>query len=416
MATKNYAAAKECYAALGVDTDKAIDCLKQIPISLHCWQGDDIIGFENSNSSLGSGIAVTGNYPGRARNMEELRSDILKAMSLTPGKYRLNLHANYADFSSAPKVDRDALRPEHFQSWIDWGKEHNIALDFNSTFFSHPKADGLTLTNKDKGIRDFWIEHAKRCREIGEAMGKAQGSACVHNIWIADGMKDLPADRNVYREILKNSLDDILSKKISKDYLLDAVESKVFGIGTESYVVGSNEFYLGYAIKNDILLTLDLGHFHPTENVADKIGTALMYVPGILFHLSRGVRWDSDHVILYNDELRMVGEEIIRTNQLDKIHIGTDYFDASINRIGAWATGSRAAQKSLLHGLLLPNAKLREYEDKGNYGARLALLEAAKTLPFADVWNEYCEQCNAPTDLGVIDEVAKYEAEVTSKR
>ncbi len=416
MASSNYERAKEVYASLGIDTDKAIETLKQIPISLHCWQGDDIVGFENSETALGSGLAVTGNYPGRARNMEELRSDILKALSLTPGKYRLNLHANYADFSSSKKVDRDAIGVEHFQSWIDWAKEHNLALDFNSTFFSHPKADGLTLTSKDKGIRDFWIEHSKRCREIGEAMGKAQGSACVHNIWIADGMKDIPADRNIYREILKSSLDEILKTKISKEYLLDSVESKVFGIGTESYVVGSNEFYLGYAIKNDIMLTLDLGHFHPTENVADKIGTVLMYVPGLLFHLSRGVRWDSDHVILYNDELRSVAEEIVKTNQLDKIHIGTDYFDASINRIGAWATGSRASQKALLHALLMPNKKLCEYEDAGNYGARLALIEAEKTLPFADVWNEYCAQSNVPNDLGVIDEVAKYEADVTSKR
>ncbi|MCR5217991.1 L-rhamnose isomerase [Treponema sp.] len=413
----NYNDAKEQYAALGVDTDRAIECLKKIPVSMHCWQGDDVGGFEHAGASLeGGGIQVTGNYPGKARTMDELRSDIEKTLSLTPGTYRLNVHANYADFSSTGFADRDALEPVHFESWVQWSKEHKVPLDFNSTLFSHPKASGLTLTSKDKGIRDFWIEHVKRCRKIGEYMGKEQGSACIHNIWIADGMKDLTVDRQGYRVILASSLDDILSLKISKDYLKDSVESKVFGIGTESYVAGSHEFYMGYAVKNQTLLTVDMGHFHPTENVADKLSSVLMFVPEIFLHLSRGVRWDSDHVTLFNDELRAMAEEMVRTGKLDKIHIGTDYFDGSINRIGAWVIGQRATQKSLLKALLQPNKKILEYEDSGNYFARLALIEADKTLPFGEVWNRYCQECNVPSDLEIIDEIMSYEKNVTSKR
>lgn len=413
----DYSSAKEQYAALGVDTDKAIQLLKKIPVSMHCWQGDDVGGFEHAGASLdGGGIQVTGNYPGKARSMDELRSDIEKTLSLTPGSYRLNVHANYADFSSTGFADRDALEPEHFKSWVQWSKENKVPLDFNSTLFSHPKADGLTLSSKDKGIRDFWIEHVKRCRKIGEYMGKEQGSACIHNIWIADGMKDIPADRQGYREILASSLDDILSVKISKDYLKDSVESKVFGIGTESYVVGSHEFYMGYAVKNQMLLTIDMGHFHPTENVADKLSSVLMFVPEILLHLSRGVRWDSDHVTLFNDDMKAMAEEMVRTGKLDKIHIGTDYFDGSINRIGAWVIGQRATQKSLLKALLEPSEKLIAYENAGNYFARLALLEAEKTLPFGAVWNRYCEECSVPSDLQIIDEIMNYEKSVTALR
>ncbi|MBE6355217.1 L-rhamnose isomerase [Treponema sp.] len=413
----DYSSAKEQYAALGVDTDRAIQLLKKIPVSMHCWQGDDVGGFEHAGASLeGGGIQVTGNYPGKARSMEELRSDIEKTLSLTPGSYRLNVHANYADFSSTGFADRDALEPEHFKSWVQWSKENKVPLDFNSTLFSHPKASGLTLSSKDKGIRDFWIEHVKRCRKIGEYMGKEQGSACIHNIWIADGMKDIPVDRQGYREILASSLDDILSVKISKDYLKDSVESKVFGIGTESYVVGSHEFYMGYAVKNQMLLTIDMGHFHPTENVADKLSSVLMFVPEILLHLSRGVRWDSDHVTLFNDDMKAMAEEMVRTGKLDKIHIGTDYFDGSINRIGAWVIGQRATQKSLLRALLEPSEKLMSYENDGNYFARLALLEAEKTLPFGAVWNRYCEECSVPSDLQVIDEIMNYEKSVTALR
>ncbi|MBO6177364.1 MAG: L-rhamnose isomerase [Treponema sp.] len=413
----DYSSAKEQYAALGVDTDRAIQLLKKIPVSMHCWQGDDVGGFEHAGASLdGGGIQVTGNYPGKARSMEELRSDIEKTLSLTPGSYRLNVHANYADFSSTGFADRDALEPEHFKSWVQWSKENKVPLDFNSTLFSHPKASGLTLSSKDKGIRDFWIEHVKRCRKIGEYMGKEQGSACIHNIWIADGMKDIPVDRQGYREILASSLDDILSVKISKDYLKDSVESKVFGIGTESYVVGSHEFYMGYAVKNQMLLTIDMGHFHPTENVADKLSSVLMFVPEILLHLSRGVRWDSDHVTLFNDDMKAMAEEMVRTGKLDKIHIGTDYFDGSINRIGAWVIGQRATQKSLLRALLEPSEKLMSYENEGNYFARLALLEAEKTLPFGAVWNRYCEECSVPSDFQVIDEIMNYEKSVTALR
>lgn len=413
----DYSSAKEQYAALGVDTDKAIQLLKKIPVSMHCWQGDDVGGFEHAGASLdGGGIQVTGNYPGKARSMDELRSDIEKTLSLTPGSYRLNVHANYADFSSTGFADRDALEPEHFKSWVQWSKENKVPLDFNSTLFSHPKADGLTLSSKDKGIRDFWIEHVKRCRKIGEYMGKEQGSACIHNIWIADGMKDIPADRQGYREILASSLDDILSVKISKDYLKDSVESKVFGIGTESYVVGSHEFYMGYAVKNQMLLTIDMGHFHPTENVADKLSSVLMFVPEILLHLSRGVRWDSDHVTLFNDDMKAMAEEMVRTGKLERIHIGTDYFDGSINRIGAWVIGQRATQKALLKALLEPSEKLIAYENAGNYFARLALLEAEKTLPFGAVWNRYCEECSVPSDLQIIDEIMNYEKSVTALR
>ena len=413
-----YEMAKAQYAELGIDTDAALEALKKIPVSMHCWQGDDVGGFEHEGATLGGsdGIQVTGNYPGKARTLAELRADIEKVFTLIPGSNRLNLHASYADFSSTGFVDRDALEPKHFESWVQWSKAHKIPLDFNATFFAHPKAGGLTLSSKDKGIRDFWIEHAKRCREIGAYFGKEQGSPCIHNIWIADGMKDIPADRLGYRKILEKSLDEILSLNISKDYLRDCVESKVFGIGTESYVVGSHEFYMGYATSRKMMITLDMGHFHPTENVADKISSMLLFVPEIMFHLSRGVRWDSDHVTILNDDMRMIGEEIVRSEQLDKIHLGTDFFDGSINRIGAWAIGTRASKKSVLFGLLQNYKDLQKYEEEGNYFARLALNERYKTLPFGAVWDKFCEMENVPTDSQLIDVVMDYEKNVTSKR
>ena len=419
MTTKeSYEAAKEQYAALGIDTDKALETLKKTPVSMHCWQGDDVGGFEHAGAVLGGsdGIQVTGNYPGKARSLGELRADIEKVYTLIPGSNRLNLHANYADFSETGFADRDALEPRHFASWVAWSKEQGIPLDFNSTFFAHPKAGGMTLSSKDKGIRDFWIEHAKRCREIGAYFGKEQKSPCIHNIWIADGMKDLPADRAGYRRILQESLDDILSIKYSNDQLRDCVESKVFGIGTESYVVGSHEFYMGYAVSRNMMITLDMGHFHPTENVADKISSMLLYVPEIMFHLSRGVRWDSDHVTILNDDMRMIGEEVVRSGKLDKIHLGTDFFDGSINRIGAWAIGTRATKKALLWGLLQNADQLVKYEEEGNYFARLALNEQFKTLPFGDVWNYFCERENTPTDSQLIGVVMDYEKTVLSKR
>jgi len=412
-----YTAAREQYAAAGVDTEKAISILHKIPLSLHCWQGDDVGGFEHAGATLdGGGIQVTGNYPGKARTIDELRKDIEKVLSLTPGSYRLNLHANYADFSGTKPVDRDSIEPRHFESWLKWAQEVRLPLDFNATLFSHPKAEGMTLASKDKGIRDFWIEHTKRCRDIGAYFGKAQGTPCIHNIWIADGMKDMPADRQGYREILAKSLDEVLAKKISAEYLKDAVESKVFGIGTESYVVGSHEFYMGYAATRKCLLTIDMGHFHPTENVADKLSSVLLFVPEILLHLSRGVRWDSDHVVIFNDDMRMMAEEIIRTGKVDKIHIGTDYFDGSINRIGAWVLGSRATEKSLLYALLEPQEQLIKYEDEGNYFARLALNEQMKSMPFGAVWQHYCEKCGVPSDTEIIQSVMEYEKKVTSKR
>lgn len=413
-----YDAAREQYAALGVDTEKAIDALAHIPITLHCWQGDDVGGFEHGagDALSGNGLAVTGNYPGKARTLGELRADIEKVLSLSPGSYRLGLHASYADFSETGFADRDKIEPKHFESWVKWSLDNKVPLDFNATIFAHPKAEGMTLSSKDKGIRDFWIEHCKRCRDISAYFGEKQGSACIHNIWIADGMKDLPADRKGYREILRDSLDEILSKKIPRNLMADCVESKVFGIGSESYVVGSHEFYMGYAASRGVMLTLDLGHFHPTENVADKISAILLFVPELMFHLSRGVRWDSDHVVMFNDELKLVAEEVIREGALDKIHLGTDYFDGSINRIGAWALGSRATQKSLLYALLENHDMLVKYEEEGNYFARLALNERFKTLPFGDVWDRYCEKAGVPLDKDVIKCVMEYEKQVTSKR
>lgn len=410
-----YALAKERYAAIGVDTEKALQLLRAIPISIQCWQGDDVAGFERVGELTG-GIMATGNYPGRARTADELRADADKALSLIPGKHRFSLHAIYLE-PDGKKVERNEIEPRHFQRWMDWAAEKGIGLDFNPTFFSHPKAaDGFTLAHRDEGIRKFWVEHGIACRKIGEAMGRRQGTPCVTNVWIPDGMKDLTIDRKGPRELLKKSLDELFAPAIDAKCNLDSVECKLFGIGSESYVVGSHEFYMGYAVANKKLLTLDAGHFHPTETIADKISSILMYCEEILLHVSRGVRWDSDHVVILTDDLRAIGEEIIRNNFQNRVHIGLDYFDASINRIAAWVTGVRAMLKSLLLALLEPTDKLRRMELGGDFTSRLAMLEEHKTLPFGAVWDYYCQQQGVPAGAAWIDEVKRYEKDVLSKR
>lgn len=408
-----YQIARERYAALGVDTDKAIDALSKISISLHCWQADDVTGFENQGGSLTGGIQVTGNYPGRARNIDELRADILKAASLIPGRHRLNLHEIYGDFGGK-KVDRNEVTPEHFASWIQWAKEHDMKLDFNSTSFSHPKSGDLTLANPDKGIRDFWIEHTKRCRTVSEEMGKAQGDPCIMNLWIHDGSKEVPANRLKYRQILKDSLDDIFSTPYS--HMKDCIEAKLFGIGLESYTVGSYDFYLGYGAKYGKIVTLDTGHFHLTESIADKISSMLLFTPEIMLHVSRPIRWDSDHVVILSDELTDLAREVIRCKALDRVHIGLDYFDATINRIGAYVIGTRATQKAFLMALLEPSSALQGYEDKGQYFQRLALSEELKAMPWQAVWDMFCEKKDVPVGDEYIADIEKYERDVTSKR
>lgn len=406
----------EQYARVGVDAVKALETLKTIPISMHCWQGDDVGGFEARQSASGGGIMATGNHPGKATNIDELRQDLEMAYSLIPGKHRLNLHAMYLD-NGGKKVDRDAIEPTHFESWVAWARQQKIGLDFNPSFFAHPKADsGFTLSSNDRGIRDFWIEHGKRSREIGAYFGRELKSPCVNNIWIPDGYKDVPADRLAPRRRLREALDEMLSEDISTDHLLDAVECKLFGIGSESYVVGSHEFYLSYAIRRQILLCLDAGHFHPTETIADKISSVIDNVPGILLHVSRGVRWDSDHVILLNDELLSIAEELSRCESWDRIHIGLDFFDASINRIAAWTIGTRNALKALLIALLQPIEKLREYENAGDLTSRLALMEECKTLPWASIWEYHCEQSNTPASQDYLKQIQEYERKVLGSR
>jgi L-rhamnose isomerase len=412
---KTYEAAKQRYAELGVDTNKAIEQLGTIEISLHCWQGDDVGGFESSEGLSGGGIVATGAYPGKARTADELRKDIEKAMSLIPGRQRLNLHAMYAE--TGGKVERNELKPEHFAGWIDWAKANGLGMDFNGTFFSHPNAEsGFTLSSADEGIRKFWVEHGIACRKIGEQMGRQLGSPCVTNLWIPDGYKDLPVDRKGPRERLKKSLDEIFAEKIDRALLLDAVESKLFGIGSECYVVGSHEFYLGYAIANNILLCLDTGHFHPTEVVSDKISSVLTFLDEILLHVSRGVRWDSDHVVILSDELLAIAEELVRGDYLERVHIGLDFFDASINRIAAWVIGTRCMLKALLIAMLEPTEKLRATETSGDYTCRLAMLEELKTMPFGAAWDYYCQQSNVPVGEAWIKEVKKYEREILNKR
>ncbi len=408
--------AKMCYSEIGVDVENALEQLDKLPISLHCWQADDVTGFEHKEGALTGGIQATGNYPGKATTIEQLRADIDKAMELIPGDHRVNIHAFYGDFGGK-YVDRNEIEPEHFQSWIDWAKEKNYKLDFNATCFSHPKsADGLTLSHPDPEIRNFWIDHVIRCRKIAEEMGRQSGSKCMHNIWIPDGSKDVTVKRLEYRANLKDSLDKIFEYKTNDEYMLDCIESKVFGIGVESYTVGSHEFYMGYGVKNNIVVTLDSGHFHPTEIISDKISSLLLFLPEIMLHVTRGVRWDSDHVVILNEELVAVAQEIVRANAIDKVHVGLDYFDASINRIGAYVSGVRATQKALLQALLEPIAKLNEYESEGKFFERMALLEEAKSMPWGAVYNYYCAQKGVTVGESYIADIQQYEKDVTSKR
>ncbi|MFZ6037049.1 MAG: L-rhamnose isomerase [Bacteroidota bacterium] len=413
---KAYEAAKEQYAALGIDTDQAIEKLNTVPLSIHCWQADDVLGFENPEGGLSGGIQATGNYPGRARSIEELQKDIEKVLTLVPGKHRLSLHAIYGDFGRQ-FVDRDQIEPKHFQVWMDWAKKNDVKLDFNSTFFSHPKSEsGYTLSDFDPEIRKFWIEHLRRCRRIAEEMGRQQGDACIHNIWIPDGEKDKTVSRMKHRELLKQSLDEALSEKIDTKYLKDTVECKLFGIGSESFVTGSHEFYMGYAVKNNMMLTLDAGHFHPTEVISDKISAMLLFVPEVNLHVSRPERWDSDHVVILTDELQALSQEIVRSGQIDRVHIGLDYFDASINRLGAYVVGIRSAQKAMLQAMLEPTEKLRDFELKNNNFQRMAYLEELKAMPWNAVYNYYCLQQAVPVADEYIASIQAYEDEVTSKR
>jgi len=407
--------ANERYAALGVDTEKAMDRLSRIAISLHCWQGDDVGGFESAEGLSGGGIMATGAYPGKARTADELRADVEKTLSLIPGKHRLNLHAMYAE--TRGKVDRNKLEPKHFASWVQWAKANGLGMDFNGTYFSHPKAaDGFTLSSADEGIRKFWVEHGIACRQIGAYMGKELGTPCVTNTWIPDGYKDIPVDRKGPRERLKKSLDEMLAKPMNRKHLLDAVEGKLFGLGSESYVVGSHEFYLGYAVANRTLLCLDMGHFHPTEVVSDKISAVMTFVDEILLHVSRGVRWDSDHVVILSDELEALAQELVRGGYLDRTHIGLDFFDASINRIAAWVIGTRCMLKALLLALLEPTARLQQMEAGSDLTSRLAMLEELKTLPFGAVWDYYCTKSNVPAGDAWLNEVKVYEKSMLAKR
>ncbi|MCD8184918.1 MAG: L-rhamnose isomerase [Rikenellaceae bacterium] len=410
-----YAAAVERYKSLGIDVEKALAELDKLSISIHCWQADDVAGFEVAEGDLTGGIAATGNYPGAARNPEELRADLEKALSLLPGKHRVNVHAFYGDFGGQ-FVDRDQIEPKHFQTWIDWAKKVGVSLDFNCTLFSHPKSENGTLSALDPETRAFWIEHVKLCRWIAEEMGKAQGNLCIHNIWAPDGSKDLTVDAYIYRKNMKESLDKIMEDKRDPKYMRDCYESKLFGIGLESYTVGSNEFVLGYCLKNNMMVTLDAGHFHPTEGIADKISSVALFSNEIMLHVSRPVRWDSDHVVIQNDDLQSLAHEIVRADLLDRVHVGLDYFDASINRLGAYVIGVRATQKAFLKAFLEPVEQLRQLEANGQFFERLACLEEQKSLPWGVVYDYWCAQKGVPVAADYIAEIQQYEKEVTSKR
>jgi L-rhamnose isomerase len=414
---KSYQLAKEQYAELGIDTDKVISDMDKLVISLHCWQTDDVGGFEREGAELGGGgIQATGNFPGKAQTIKQMRDDLDKVMTLVPGKQRLNLHAIYGEFGGE-QVDRDQIELKHYQGWIDWAKKRKIGLDFNCTCFSHPLADdGFTLSSKNNKTRKFWVEHTKRCRAIAAEMGKQLGTPSVHNIWIPDGSKDTPVDRYTLRKLLKKSLDDIFSVKYPKKYIKDSIESKLFGIGSESMVVGSHDFYLGYAVQNKTMITLDNGHFHPTEQVGDKISSILLFVDEILLHLTRGVRWDSDHVVTLNDELLLIAQEIIRAKVLNRVNIGLDYFDASLNRIGAYVIGIRAAQTAFMYAMLEPHETLVAFEEEGRNFERLSFLELLKTKPFGAVWDYYCMTSGVPVGQDYIEEIGKYEKKVLMKR
>ena len=408
-----YQIAKERYEAIGVDTEKVLDQLQNFHLSMHCWQADDVKGFEVQAGALSGGIQSTGNYPGAARNIDELRADVLKAKSLIPGTHRLNLHEIYGDFQGKV-VDRDEVTVDYFKSWIDWAKENNTPLDFNSTSFSHPKSGNLSLSNPDKGIRDFWIEHTKRCRDIADAMGKAQGDPCIMNVWVHDGCKDVSVNHMLYRSLLKDSLDQIFAEK--KDHMKDCIEGKVFGIGLESFTVGSHDFYTAYAAKNNKILTIDTGHYHPMEVPADKVSAVLQFVPELMLHVSRPIRWDSDHVTIMDDMTQELFSEIVRADAMDRVHYGLDYFDGSINRIGAYVIGSRAAQKCMTKALLEPKELISKYEVAGRTFETLALIEEGKALPWNAVYDEFCVRNNVPVGNDFIPEILQYEKDVTSKR
>jgi L-rhamnose isomerase len=414
---KAYALSREKYAGLGVDSEEALARLQSVSLSIHCWQGDDVGGFETSASGLkGSGLQVTGSYPGKARSVQELRSDLRQAFNLIPGRHRLNLHAMYGEFGDRP-VDRNGIEPSHFRGWVEWARQENLKLDFNATCFAHPKAAaGFTLSSKDPGIRRFWIDHVKLCRKIAATMGRELQASCLHNLWIPDGTKDVPVDRWTYRALLKESLDEIFETEYSPLQMKDSLESKLFGIGSESFVVGSHEFYLGYAFTKGKLVCLDLGHFHPTESVADKISAVLQFSDEILLHVSRGVRWDSDHVVILNDEIRALAEEIVRGQALNRTHIALDYFDASLNRIGAWVLGARATLQGLLIALLEPRKRLQELDGEGSALARLAALEELKAMPFGPVWDYFCLKNGVPPADAWLREVEVYEKKVLGKR
>ncbi|MCE4047603.1 MULTISPECIES: L-rhamnose isomerase [Bacillaceae] len=413
---ENFEAAKKQYEQWGVDVEAALKKLQEIPISIHCWQGDDIGGFEANPSELSGGIDVTGNYPGKATTPEQLRSDLEVALSLIPGKHRVNLHAIYAE-TNGEAVERDEIEPKHFENWVAWAKEQGLGLDFNPTLFSHKKAeDGLTLSHPDEDIREFWIRHCIKSRQIAEYFGKELGTPALTNIWIPDGYKDIPSDRLTPRIRLKESLDKIYAEKTDERYNLDAVESKVFGIGSESYVVGSHEFYMGYALKNNKLCLMDTGHYHPTETVSNKISSMLLFSDKLALHVSRPVRWDSDHVVILDDELKEIGLEIVRNNAIDKVLIGLDFFDASINRVAAWTIGTRNMIKALLNALLMPNEKLKQLQESGNFTERLALMEEFKTYPFGAVWDYYCETMNVPVRETWLENVKAYEQDVLAQR
>lgn len=416
MSSNQFELAKKEYEQWGINVEAAFAQLKNIPISVHCWQGDDVAGFEINKSELSGGIDVTGNYPGKATSPEELRQDLEKALSLIPGKHRINLHAIYAE-TDGEAVERDQLEPKHFEKWVEWAKKHNLGLDFNPTLFSHEKAaDGLTLSHPDPNIRQYWIDHCIASRKIGEYFGRELGTPCLTNIWIPDGYKDTPSDRLTPRKRLKESLDQIFSVTIDETYNLDAVESKLFGIGSESFVVGSHEFYLSYALKNNKLCLLDTGHYHPTEMVSNKLSAMLLFNEKLALHVSRPVRWDSDHVVTLDDELKEIALEIVRNGATEKVMIGLDFFDASINRVAAWTIGTRNMIKALLFAMLMPNDHLRKLQESGNYTRRLALLEEFKTYPFGAIWNEYCEQMNVPVKEQWLNDVEQYEKEVLLNR
>jgi L-rhamnose isomerase len=409
--------AKKRYSGLGVDVDSALGVLADTSISIHCWQGDDVTGFENIEKGISAGgLQATGNHPGKARNLDELREDLEQVMSLVPGRHRVSLHAMYGDFGDET-VDRDGIEFRQFESWVEWAREKGVGLDFNATMFGHTRADsGFTLSSKDPGVKGFWVEHVKRCRGISAEIGKRLRTPCVHNLWVPDGMKDTTVDKANYRELLRKSLDEIYSVEYPREHLLDSVESKLFGLGSESFVVGSHDFYLGYAVSNGLMPCLDMGHYHPTESVADKVSAILPFVSGIMLHISRGVRWDSDHVVVLNDETKDMFHEIIRGGYLDRVHIGLDYFDASINRVGAWVTGIRATQKALLYALLEPLELLKGYETKGDYFGRLALLEELKSMPWGTIWDNYCDKNKVPDGIELVEKVREYEKKTQRPR